>query len=102
MPLVAAFRSVCLGTLLALLASAALADGPGRAAIASPHGEATAAARQILAQGGNAFDAAIAISADAHEWSLLRWQENHKPAVLVSEMASASEIRERLILVRPH
>ncbi|MCO7563466.1 gamma-glutamyltransferase [Pseudomonas sp. S 311-6] len=63
MPLVAAFRSVCLGTLLALLASAALADGPGRAAIASPHGEATAAARQILAQGGNAFDAAIAISA---------------------------------------
>ncbi|MFB3802867.1 gamma-glutamyltransferase, partial [Pseudomonas sp. K1(2024)] len=36
---------------------------PGRAAIASPHADATAAARQVLAQGGNAFDAAIAISA---------------------------------------
>lgn len=50
----------------------------------------------------DAYLPAIAVSADAHEWSLLRWQENHKPAVLVSEMASASEIRERLILVRPH
>ncbi|AIZ35693.1 gamma-glutamyltransferase [Pseudomonas parafulva] len=56
-------RQALLGAALALLASAALADGPGRAAIASPHADATAAARQVLAQGGNAFDAAIAISA---------------------------------------
>ncbi|AXA27298.1 gamma-glutamyltransferase [Pseudomonas putida] len=63
MPFVAAIRRALLGAALALLATAALADGPGRAAIASPHAEATAAARQVLEQGGNAFDAAIAISA---------------------------------------
>lgn len=63
MPFVAAIRRAAFGALLALLATAALADGPGRAAIASPHAEATAAARQVLKQGGNAFDAAVAISA---------------------------------------
>ncbi|MDO7903636.1 gamma-glutamyltransferase [Pseudomonas sp. K13] len=63
MTVLGAIRQALLGAALALLASAALADGPGRAAIASPHADATAAARQVLAQGGNAFDAAIAISA---------------------------------------
>lgn len=63
MPFVGAFRSAALGAVLALLATAAHAQGPGRAAIASPHAQATAAAGQILAQGGNAFDAAIAVSA---------------------------------------
>jgi gamma-glutamyltranspeptidase/glutathione hydrolase len=63
MPFVAAIRRAALGAALALLATAAQADGPGRAAIASPHAEATAAARQVLEQGGNAFDAAVAIGA---------------------------------------
>ncbi|MDD0973604.1 gamma-glutamyltransferase [Pseudomonas fontis] len=56
-------RTLLLGAALALSAASALAEGPGRAAIATPHPEATAAAREILQQGGNAFDAAIAVSA---------------------------------------
>ena len=63
MPFVARLVPLVLGAALALGAVCAQAQGPGRAAIATPHAQATAAAREVLEQGGNAFDAAIAISA---------------------------------------
>ncbi len=59
------FNSRLLAALALLLLSTGLfaADRPGKAAIASQHFLATQAGHEILAQGGNAFDAAIAVSA---------------------------------------
>jgi hypothetical protein len=51
---------------------------------------------------GNAYLPVIAIPSAAPDWTLARWQSEHKPRVLNAEAASADELRQRLIAVRPH
>ncbi|MGH8400691.1 MAG: gamma-glutamyltransferase, partial [Gammaproteobacteria bacterium] len=48
---------------LPLMATASPVSRPSQAAVASANSEATQAGMQILAEGGNAFDAAVAVSA---------------------------------------
>lgn len=50
----------------------------------------------------DAYLPTIRVTADGPEWSLSRWQADHKPSVLAGETATASELRARLIAVRPN
>lgn len=50
----------------------------------------------------DAYLPAVAIPAAAPDWSLERWQVEHKPRVLSADAATAAELRRRLIAVRPN
>ena len=50
----------------------------------------------------DAYLPVVAVPTDAHEWSLSRWQGEHKARVLVNELAEAARLRERLIAIRPN
>ena len=56
-------KAFCVLLILLLSSPLAAAEKPGKAAIASAHFLATETGHEILEQGGNAFDADIAVSA---------------------------------------
>jgi len=98
-----------LAALALLLISGGLfaADKPGKAAIASQHFLATQAGHEILAQGGNAFDAAIAVSAalavveptssglgGGGFWMIHRAEDNFQTMIDAREVAPAAAHRD--------
>jgi hypothetical protein len=50
----------------------------------------------------DAYLPAVAVPTNAHDWSLSRWQAEHKARALVSESAEAARLRQRLIAIRPN
>jgi hypothetical protein len=50
----------------------------------------------------DAYLPAISVPASNTAWSLIRWQTNHKADAIVAEAETASELRARLIAMRPH
>jgi len=50
----------------------------------------------------DAYLPVVAVPTNADDWSLSRWQAEHKPRVLVSESAEAARLREKLIAIRPN
>jgi len=49
-----------------------------------------------------AYLPSITIPADAPAWSLENWRIMHKARVLRAECASADQLRQKLIVIRPH
>lgn len=49
-----------------------------------------------------AYLPAVSVPATAPVWTLEAWQSAHKPRVLGSEIATAAELRQKLIAIRPH
>lgn len=50
----------------------------------------------------DAYLPVVTIPATAPDWTLTRWQADHKPRVLSAERATTDELRQRLIAIRPH
>jgi gamma-glutamyltranspeptidase/glutathione hydrolase len=93
--------------LVALCATAYAADQPGKAGIASQHFLATEAGHEILAKGGDAFDAAVAMAAvlavveptssglgGGGFWMLHRAEDNFQVMIDARETAPAAAHRD--------
>ncbi len=50
----------------------------------------------------DAYLPASAIAPDAIDWTLERWQAEHKARVLDGELGLAAELRQKLIAIRPN
>jgi hypothetical protein len=50
----------------------------------------------------DAYLPTLPLPRDPHDWSLSRWQAEHKGRALVTEFAEAARLRQRLIAIRPN